>query len=152
MNISVYTRISASTIHPHVLLLATADIVLDVITLFPRCPPPMKSNTWGSIWTLSPLVAKTSAIAFRKQFQPPNCCDHFFRTRHFPLHGNSRYIAPLCYLFSRTPWIVRFFLPPQKQNMNTVHFKSLRRVFKISSIIEFWNLPTPIAPTNIWQV
>ena len=42
--------------------------------------------------------------------------------------------------------------PPQKQNMNTVHFKSLRRVFKISSIIEFWNLPTPIAPTNIWQV
>ena len=98
---------------PRALLLVTADIALDMITLSLRYPYPTKSNIWGSTWTLSPLVEKIFTIAFRKQSQPPNCCAHSSLTHHFPLPGNSQYIAPLCYPFSHTPWIVLFFLHPR---------------------------------------
>ena len=128
MNTFVYTQTSAFMTHLLAHIPVTADIALDLLTASSLCPYLTKSNISGSTLTPSPPVEKFLIIVFLKQFQLLN----FLRPLTFFSWKLTVYrsivLSILAYAMDSA-----LLSPSQIQKMNTVHFQSLRRVFKIKS-------------------
>ena len=119
VNIFVYTQTNASTIHPHALLLVTADIALAMITLSLRCLPGL-SLLWSK---------KILTIAFRKQSQPPKLLRPVLSQSSLPPSWKLTVYRSIVLSILTYAMDSALLSPSQIQIVNTV--KSLRRVFKI---------------------
>ena len=124
MNTFVCTQTSAFITHLLAHIPVTADIALDLITTCLLCPYLTKSNIFGRK-NLNYRVSQ--AVSASKLLRP--------LLSHSSLPSSWKLTAYRSIVLSILTYAMDSALlsPSQIQKMNTVHFQSLRRVFKIKS-------------------
>ena len=124
MNTFVCTQTSAFITHLLAHIPVAADIALDLITTCLLCPYLTKSNIFGRK-NLNYRVSQ--AVSASKLLRP--------LLSHSSLPSSWKLTAYRSIVLSILTYAMDSALlsPSQIQKMNTVHFKSLRRVFKIKS-------------------
>ena len=133
MNTFVYTQTSAFMTHLLAHIPVTADIALDLITASSPVPLSDEVKYFGVYLDSLSSVEKFLIIVFLKQFQLLN----FLRPllSHSSLPSSWKLTVYRSIVLSILAYAMDSALlsPSQIQKMNTVHFQSLRRVFKIKS-------------------
>ena len=126
---SAFIPLSVFTLHLNITRHATAATAGAYSTRLLPSLFLMKSSTLGFTWTPLTLTARILLIEYPRQLPLPNCSDRSFHMLSWKLTVyRSIVLTIMMYAMDSV-----LLTSPQTRKLDTVHYKSLRRIFKIKS-------------------